>query len=101
MHCRPDGQSLYWPLSTRRRSFSSSLGPATLGTGFQPYPPPSVGAHLVRRISSSLARNLNSRFGFGPIIRLQLRLEPLFLPVPQRRERRRPSRRDPAVRPLL
>ena len=33
----------------------------------------------VRRLSSSLAQNPYFRFGFGPIIRLQLRLEPLFL----------------------
>ena len=61
-----------------------------------PYPPPSdpllatpilavsssLGqGHPVWRISSSLALGHYLRFGFGPIIRLQLRLEPLFLPV--------------------
>ena len=33
-------------------------------------------------LSSSLRSSHYFRFGFGPIIRLQLRLEPLFLPMP-------------------
>lgn len=61
-------------------SVSSSLGPALRDTGFKSYPPPSTWAHPVRRISSSLARGPYFRFGFGPIIRLHLRMEPLFLP---------------------
>ena len=47
--------------------------------GRKPYPPPSAWVHPVRCISSSLASGHYLRFGFGPIIRLQLRLEPLFL----------------------
>ncbi len=47
--------------------------------GSKPYPPPSAWVHPVWCISSSLAPGHYSRFGFGPIIRLQLRLEPLFL----------------------
>ncbi len=65
-------------LSLRRRSVSSSLGPALPTPGLKPNPPPSVLVHPVRRLSSSLAQDQNLRFGFGPIIRLQLRLEPLF-----------------------
>jgi len=61
-------------------SVSSSLGPALRNTGFKSYPPPSTWAHPVRRISSSLAQGHYFRFGFGPIIRLHLRMEPLFLP---------------------
>jgi hypothetical protein len=47
--------------------------------GSRPYPPPSAWVQPVRCISSSLAPGHYFRFGFGPIIRLQLRLEPLFL----------------------
>ena len=68
-------------LSLRRRSVSSSLGPALPTSGLKPNPPPSVLVHPVRRLSSSLAQDQNLRFGFGPIIRLQLRLEPLFLRI--------------------
>ena len=56
----------------------------------------------VWRISSSHAQGQNSRFGFGPIIRLQPRLEPLFLSSetghlgrrPNTPDRGRPSARD-------
>jgi hypothetical protein len=60
-------------------SVSSSHGPALPTPGFSPFPPPSVRAHPADGVSSSLAFLPYSRFGFGPVIRLQFRLEPLFL----------------------
>jgi hypothetical protein len=70
-------QATHTPVAAKS-SVSSSLGPALRDTGFKSYPPPSTWAHPVRRISSSLARGHYFRFGFGPIIRLHLRMEPLF-----------------------
>jgi len=66
--------------STGRRSVSSSLGPALVDTGSKPNPPPSATIHRSGANPPPLHPGHHLRFGFGPIIRLQPRLEPLFLP---------------------
>lgn len=64
--------------STGRRSVSSSLGPALVDTGSKLNPPPSATVHRSGANPPPLHPGHHLRFGFGPIIRLQPRLEPLF-----------------------